>query len=218
VELTVDSGDSGDTVVGSQGEDVLIGGAGNDKITGGPAKDTVFGGDDQDRAVWSPGDGNDRIEGQDGFDVVAVTGSDASENVSVIPNGLRVLIVRDLGGFLDLGSTERIDHQALRGADSLTVGDMTATELKRVAVDLASFPASTTPDGSTDTVTVTGSNRSDFISVAGSDHSAAVAGLQTTTSLDHADATDRLRIETLDGNDIVTSGGLVPGTVLLFVN
>jgi hypothetical protein len=45
-----------------------------------------------------------------------------------------------------------------------------------------------------------------------------VSGLVPTIAIFHAEPLDRLDVETLLGKDVVSSAGLVPGTLQLFVD
>jgi hypothetical protein len=67
-----------DLLVGNQGGDTLLGGPGPDILVGGPdrggdRRDDVLVADDGDVvAIWSPGDGNDIVDGNDGTDTLIV--------------------------------------------------------------------------------------------------------------------------------------------------
>ena len=93
------------------------GGAGNDTLLGSPGDDTF---------VWNPGDGSDTVDGQAGCDTLVFNGSDVAENFDISANGNRVRLTRDVGGVtMDLGGVEKIDLNALGGADTVTVNDLT---------------------------------------------------------------------------------------------
>ena len=59
---------------------------------------------------------------------------------------------------MDLNSIEQIDFNARGGADNITVGDLTGTGVKQVAIDLGAIPGSTAGDGAADMVTVNGTD------------------------------------------------------------
>jgi hypothetical protein len=67
-----------DLLVGGKGGDTLLGGPGPDILVGGPDRgsdrrdDVLVGDDGDDVAVWSPGDGNDIVDGDDGTDTLVV--------------------------------------------------------------------------------------------------------------------------------------------------
>ena len=89
-------------------------------------------GDGGDTFVWNPGDGSDTVDGQAGSDTMVFNGSDAAENIDISANGSRVRFTRDVGNVtMDLDGVETIDLNALGGADTITVNDLTATDLSR---------------------------------------------------------------------------------------
>src|SRR5258706_12619204 len=107
-------GDGNDTIIGGRGNDVLIGGAGNDTF------------------VWNPGDGNDTVEGQGGVDTLQFNGANVSEKIDISANGSRARLTRDVANItMDLNGVERINVDALGGADNITVNDMTGTDVKQ---------------------------------------------------------------------------------------
>ena len=59
---------------------------------------------------------------------------------------------------MDLNGVERVNFNALGGADTITVNDLTGTDVTNVNLDLASPPGSGTGDGQADTVIVNGTN------------------------------------------------------------
>src|SRR5205814_10349498 len=64
LRLGVDGGAGDDTLLGGAGADVLRGGDGNDLVDGNQGADIGLLGAGDDRFVWDPGDGSDRVEGQ----------------------------------------------------------------------------------------------------------------------------------------------------------
>jgi hypothetical protein len=67
-----------DLLVGGKGGDTLLGGPGPDILVGGPDRggdrrdDVLVSDDGDDVAVWSPGDGNDIVDGNAGTDTLVV--------------------------------------------------------------------------------------------------------------------------------------------------
>ncbi|HEU4330060.1 MAG TPA: hypothetical protein VFR40_03025 [Lapillicoccus sp.] len=67
-----------DLLVGNKGGDTLLGGTGPDILVGGPDRgsdrrdDVLVSEDGDDVAVWSPGDGNDIVDGNAGTDILIV--------------------------------------------------------------------------------------------------------------------------------------------------
>src|SRR3712207_5960271 len=98
--------------------------------------------------VWNPGDDNDTLEGQAGFDAMVFNGSNAAENVNVFANGGRVIFTRDVANVLmDLNDVEGIDFNALGGADTVTLNDLSGTDLIEANLSLAGFIGGTAGDG-----------------------------------------------------------------------
>ena len=74
-----------------------------------------------DTFVWNPGDDNDTLEGQDGFDTMLFNGANIAEQITVSANGGRVIFFRDIANVtMDLNDVEGIDFNALGGADTVT--------------------------------------------------------------------------------------------------
>ena len=110
-----------------------------------------------DTFVWNPGDGSDTVEGQDGFDTLLFNGANVNEKMTISANGHRATLFRDVANItMDLNGIERIQITALGGADTITVNDLSKTDVTQVAIDLAGTPGSGTGDGAADTVIVNG--------------------------------------------------------------
>ena len=135
--LVIDGGAGNDTITGSHGADTLIGGAGNDTVTGGQGNDSADLGDGNDTFIWNPGDGSDIVEGGAGTDTLVFNGANVGESIDISANGGRALLTRDIGIVtMDLNSVEHIQLNALGGADTITVNDLTGTGVTQVAIDL----------------------------------------------------------------------------------
>src|SRR5262249_33774913 len=151
--LTLDGGAGNDTIIRSQGDDMLLGGDGNDIVTGGRGNDTALLGNGNDTFIWNPGDASDIVEGQAGTDTLVFNGANIAENFDISANGQRARLTRDIGGVtMDLNSVEHIQVNALGGADTITVNDLTGTDVKQVALDLSVPAGSGQGDGASDTV------------------------------------------------------------------
>ena len=195
---------------GGLGNDVLIGSEGNDQFSGGDGDDTALMGAGDDTFVWNPGDDNDTLEGQDGFDKMLFNGANVAEQINILANGGRVLFTRDVANVvMDLSDVEGIDFIARGGADSVTVHDLTGTDVTEVNVNLESNPGSGTGDGQADIVTVVGTNADDVAQIFGDPVGVAVLGLATQVNITgHEAASDRLAINALAGDDVVEASGL----------
>ena len=86
---------------------------------------------------WDPGDGSDVIQGGAGRDTMLFNDANIAKNVT-----------------MDSEDVEVVDIRALGGADSLTVNDLSATDVTEVKTDLGAG------DGQPDTVRVKGTTRS----------------------------------------------------------
>ena len=115
--------------------DTLDGGIGNDTIIGNQGADLKIGGDGDDRSIWNNGDGSDTMEGGHDFDVVEVNGAvDAGDDFELRANGHRAEFERlNLGNFvLDVDDVEQFEINGLGGDDTLTVRDLTGTDVRQV--------------------------------------------------------------------------------------
>jgi Ca2+-binding RTX toxin-like protein len=198
--LTINGGDGDDTIKGSAGNDTVIGGRGSDTALLGAGNDTF---------VWNPGDGSDVVEGQAGFDTLQFNGANVGENIDISANGSRARLFRDVGNVtMDLNGVERINVAALGGADNITVNDLTGTGVSEVALDLSATPGSGVGDGQVDTVTINATNANDVINIVDNNGVVTVSGLATEVTITGFEATDRLVINGLGGDDIITASGL----------
>jgi Ca2+-binding RTX toxin-like protein len=215
----LDGGDGNDTIAGGPGAETLLGGNGNDTIDGNGGNDRAALGAGGDTFVWDPGDGSDTIEGEDGTDTLVFNGAVAAETVDLSANGDRLRFFRNPGNItMDTHEVERVVFNALGGADSVEVHDLTGTDVTSVDLNLAGALGGTTGDGQTDHVTVDGTAGDDAFTVAGAAGDVSVSGLAATVELLNAEQADQLDVETLGGADTVASGGLAAGTIQLFEN
>jgi Ca2+-binding RTX toxin-like protein len=204
VKLTIDGGTGDDTMTGSAGDDILLGGDGNDLVVGGRGNDVALLGAGNDSFVWNPGDGSDTVEGQDGFDTLKFNGANIAEDVDIAANGTHALLHRDVANItMDLNGVERIDFNALGGADHVTVGDMTGTGVTQVNIGLGGAPGSAIGDGVADTVTVNASAGIDQIAISSSGTTATISGLAATTTILGLDAVDSITVNGLGGDDVI---------------
>jgi Ca2+-binding RTX toxin-like protein len=220
ITLTLDGGAGDDTIAGARGVEAAFGGDGNDSIDGNGGNDAAFLGAGDDTFVWDPGDGSDVVEGQDGFDTMLFNGANASEQVDLSANGNRLKFFRTQANItMDTAGVERVDFNALGGADLITINDLTGTDVSSVNVDLAGTLGGATGDGQPDRVVVNATNNDDTIKVSGDATEVTAKGLAPLVSIFHPEAAnDRLEINTLAGTDTVTTIGLAAGAIQLFVD
>lgn len=186
----------------------VSGGAGNDALTGSPGADTF---------VWSPDDGSDAIDGGDGLDKLTFNGSDAAEAVVVARDGDHGRLTSDVGTVtLDLNAVDGIEVNALGGADTITVNDLTGTGIVKVQLNLNGSAGG--GDGRADGVIVNATSGDDAVRLTGSVNGISVDGLFPLVRITGAEATDRLSVNALGGNDTVDASNLPAGLVRLTVD
>ena len=220
IAITVDGGAGNDTITGGDGNDVLIGGDGNDTIIGGRGNDMAFLGAGDDTFVWNPGDGSDTVEGQGGHDTLQFNGANVNENITLSANGSGCgKLTRRGQRVMDMNGVEQVNVAALGGADTLTVNDLSHTDVTGVNLDLAGTPGSGDGDGQADTVTVNGTAHADAVQITGSGTSYTVAGLPAIVAVQGSEgANDQLVVNALGGNDSITAAGLPASVVGLTVD
>jgi Ca2+-binding RTX toxin-like protein len=221
IAISVDGGTGNDRISGGNGNDTLIGGAGDDAIDGNAGADSAFLGDGNDTFVWDAGDGSDTVEGQAGQDALVFNGSAAAEKLTLSANGTRALLVRDVGNInMDLNGIERVDTNALGGADTVTVNDLSGTDVTQADVNLAGAPGSPAGDGAADSVILNATDRADSVKLSGSAaDGVTVAGLHALVKVVGTDGpVDSLAFNARDGDDTVDATGLAAGVVALTVN
>ena len=200
------------TMNGGLGDDILIGSEGDDLVNGGDGDDVALMGAGDDVFVWNPGDDNDTLEGQAGFDTMVFNGSNVAENIDISADGDRVRFFRNVANVdMDLDGMESIDFNALGGADTITIGDLSGTDLTEINIDLAGSGGA--GDGQPDTVILNATNGDDVVLVFGDDGGISVVGLSAAVNITGFEAgIDRLIINALDGDDVVEASGLAVGT------
>jgi Ca2+-binding RTX toxin-like protein len=219
-ESTRLAGDNGDdTLVGGSGNEVFVGGRGKDVVDGNGGADTAFLGQGDDTFVWDQGDGSDVVEGGRGFDTLAFNGFGANEVMAANASGSRALFTRVQGNIvMDLDDVEAIDVRPLGGSDTVTVNDLTGTDLTRVDVDLAAAPGGSAGDGLADVVTVRGTTGDDTIVATAKGAAVEVSGLTPFVRITHADpAIDTLAIDGLGGSDSVALDPALAALILVSI-
>lgn len=205
----VTTGARSDVIVGRGGNDTLLGGAGIDLIDGGPGRDFVNGnagtdvellGGGADTAAWVPGEGNDVVVGGAGKDRLQFTGAGAAETFTFAKQGDAAVLQRDLGNVrMDLSGVERVELQALGGADTITVPDLTGSGLTTIAVDLGAG------DGAVDQMSFAGTAGDDVVEIDEVDDVLSLVGLPVKLVVTGFEGTDKAKIELGDGNDDINA-------------
>jgi Ca2+-binding RTX toxin-like protein len=168
--------------------------------------------------VWNPGEVNDTFDGQDGFDHMIFNGANISENIDVAANGGRVLFTRDVASVtMDLDDVEGIEFRALGGADNITVGDVSGTDLTRLDLDLRGPNGG--GDGAADSITVNGTQGADVFGAAGDAGGVTVFGLHTAVNMFFQEqALDRLTLNGQGGDDVIDATSLEADGIQLTEN
>lgn len=218
IKLTIDGGADDDNLLGSQGADSFLGGDGNDFIFGDNGNDLALMGAGDDVFQWNPGDGNDVIEGQDGADQMLFFGANIAENITVSPNGGRVIFFRNIASVtMDMDDVETIEFRALGGADNIVVGDLSGTDLTRLDLDLRGPNGG--GDGAADTVTVNATQGADVFGAAGDAGGVNVFGLHTAVNLFFQEqAGDRLTLNGQGSDDVIDATSLEADGIQLTMN
>jgi Ca2+-binding RTX toxin-like protein len=210
IPTTIDGGDGNDTIAGGKGIETLRGGDGEDTIDGNGGNDLALLGAGDDTFVWDPGDGSDTVEGQDGHDTMLFNGAGVAEQVDLSANGNRLRFFRTQATItMDTAGVERVDFNALGGADTVTVNDLSGTDVNAVNLDLG------VGDGQPDKVVVNGTNGDDTINVSGDTSGVVVSGLSALVAIQHQEPTDQLAVNGLGGNDAISAAALAAGAIAL---
>ena len=210
ISLTLDGGAGDDTIAGSAGVETLLGGDGNDTLDGNGGNDRAVLGAGDDAFVWDPGDGSDTIEGEAGADTMRFNGANVAEQVDLSANGNRLRFFRTQANItMDTAGVERVEFNALGGADLVTVNDLSGTDVTNVDVDLGGA------DSQADRVIVNGTNGPDRIRVNQGASGLAVTGLKAQVTLHNQEPSDALVVKGLDGNDDIAAAGLPAQAIAL---
>jgi Ca2+-binding RTX toxin-like protein len=215
----VSAGVSRTAINGGLGIDLIRGTQGGDAVTGGDGNDYVYLGGGDDAFSWFPGDDSDTVDGQAGADSTQLNGASVAENISVTAVADHVQVTRDIATVsMMLGGVERLELAVAGGADNITVGDLSGTDMTDVEIGLNGSLGG--PDAAADTITILGTSGDDDITVSGTEPGAvAVVGLTTSVRITGADGAlvDRLVVDAAAGDDYVDASGLTNGAVALTV-
>jgi len=224
IALTVDGGSGNDRISGGNGNDTLRGGVGDDEVDGNQGRDSAFLGDGSDTFVWDAGDGSDTVEGgtngafNGAADRLVFNGADGDETIDLAANGSRSRLVRDVGHVtMDLNGIEQVEANTLGGADTVTVNDLSGTDVTEVGLSLAGSLNPKAGDGADDHVIVNATDGPDTVDLTGTQSDGVtVSGLQALVHVFGTDGpSDALTFHALGGNDTVDATGVAAGVVSL---
>ena len=216
IPTTLDGGGGNDTSAGGSGAERLLGGDGNDSVDGNGGSDLALLGAGDDTFVWDPGDGSDIVEGQDGSDTMVFNGANGGEQVDLSANGRRLRFFRTQGNItMDTAGVETVDFNALGGADTVTVHDLTGTDVKIVNTDLAATLGGNSGDGQIDSVVVDATNGNDAVEAATRHLGRRDRPGGNGEHQEHRPASDALTINGRDGNDILDAAQLAANSMVL---
>jgi hypothetical protein len=119
---------------------------------------------------------------------------------------------------MDLNGIERVDTNAFAGADTITVDDLSGTDVTEADVALDGAPK--TGDGTPDSVIVNATDGADSATITGDqDNGVTVSGLHALVRIFGSDGpSDALTFDALGGDDTVDATGLGAGVIGLTVN
>jgi hypothetical protein len=199
---TIRMGHGNDSVAAGSGAEDIGAGPGIDNVDGNRGDDVVALGGDDDIVVWDPGDGSDTVEGGDGFDSMSFNGADINESFAARADGERLRFTRVQGAIvMDVDGVEEVDVRALAGSDFTEVGDLSRTDVVTVNVD--DGPIGGGPDGTIDTVNVSGTAAADVFTLTGETNITRVQGPSTTVNITDMDRLDAVTVVTDKGADTI---------------
>ncbi|MFL5296630.1 MAG: calcium-binding protein [Phenylobacterium sp.] len=127
------------TLSGGAAAETLSGGNGDDVIDGNGGADLLLGGNGEDTIVWDPGDGSDVVDGGRGFDTMQFNTGNIGETMTLVAQDGHALLTRDVGKIvMDLDRIEHVVFGPSGGADHVTLGDLSTTDVRQVDVDFGS--------------------------------------------------------------------------------
>ena len=215
-KIKAKGGSGDDLLLGGSADDTFVAGSGDDIVVGQRGSDTARLGGGRDRFVWNNGDGSDFIDGGKGYDTTQVNGADGPGDQFDLSqeNGQAIFNRLNLGPFtLTNENVERFEINGLGGDDSLTVGDLTGSAVKKVVFsggdgnDLLDARESTTTieafGGDGDDLLLGGSADDTFFAGAGND---IVVGQRGSDTANLGDGDDRFIWNNGDGSDFIDGG------------
>ena len=120
---------------------------------------------------------------------------------------------------MDLDDVETLDLNALGNTDTVTVNDLTGTDLTSVNVDLAGTLGGSAGDAQADIIIVNGTALPDTINLTANAGAVEVSGLAALVRIEHPEvANDHLTVNGLGGTDNIITGSGVTTLIGVTVN
>jgi Ca2+-binding RTX toxin-like protein len=117
---------------------------------------------------------------------------------------------------MDLNDVEKVSVDALGGTDTITVNDLSGTDVTEVSINLAGTLSGTAGDGQVDNVLTNATNGNDTIGIVGASTSLTVVGLPALVSVTNAKGgLDGLTVQGLAGDDSISAATLPAGIMKL---
>jgi len=113
------------SLVGNAGDDALVGGDADDVLNGGVGDDFLAGGAGNDTYVFNPGDGVDRIQDDEGANILRF-GAGVTPDMLTLGQGSILIRVGDSGDAIHLGDFDFSDALGLHTIDSFQFDDGTS--------------------------------------------------------------------------------------------
>lgn len=204
------------TAFGGNDDDQLSGGSGDDVLVGNRGSDTKSGGAGNDRIIWNNGDGSDLMSGGTGIDVIEVNGSiDQGDEFTLQQNGTQAIFDRiNLVPFtLTVDTAEEFEINGGGGDDSLTITDLSATDVTQVTftggdgddlLDATGITTTIIADGGLGNDGLTGGNAVDTLE--GGDGDDTIVGRRGDDQMSGGAGNDRLIWNNGDGSDLMSGG------------
>ncbi len=118
-------GGGNDSLLGGAGNDTLDGQAGNDTLNGQSGNDSLLGGDGNDVfTLDAAGSGTDSADGNDGFNTIQVTGTNAADAIAVGSVDGAISVNLGAGTILATANIQAAIVDALGGNDTVTISNI----------------------------------------------------------------------------------------------
>ena len=118
----------------------------------------------------------------------------------------KLRFTRSVGNIvMDLNDVNVVIVNALGGADKITVGNMTGTDVSEVSINLG---VNGVGDGNVDSVVVNATGDNDIIQITGSGTGYTVTGASTFLSVLVSEAQDQLTVNGLGGDDFISASAM----------